>query len=200
MKIVLIRHAKTKGNLEHRYVGKIDEPLCDAGVRELLKNQKRGIYPKCDCVYASPMKRCIHTAQIVYPDKQINTVSDLRECDFGIFEGKTYEELKNNPNYRLFIESNGESGIPGGENRVRFQARCVNGFMEALKDMKEKNISNAAIVCHGGTIMAILERFGGQGRAFYDYQTENCGGYYGTYDLKAQRFLHLNWILWKGKK
>lgn len=37
MKIIFIRHGKTKGNLEKRYIGKTDESLCEIGIKELKK-------------------------------------------------------------------------------------------------------------------------------------------------------------------
>ena len=53
MKIYLIRHGKTKGNLEERYIGRTDEPLCEAGRENLKKYQ----YPQVEMVFTSPMKR-----------------------------------------------------------------------------------------------------------------------------------------------
>lgn len=59
MKIYLIRHGKTKGNLEERYIGRTDEPLCEAGRENLKKYQ----YPQVEMVFTSPMKRCMQTAE-----------------------------------------------------------------------------------------------------------------------------------------
>ena len=39
--IYLVRHGKTAGNIEKRYVGSTDEPLCEAGIREI--NERREI-------------------------------------------------------------------------------------------------------------------------------------------------------------
>ena len=61
MKLILIRHGKTKGNREKRYIGKTDEPLEKNTV--IVKK-----YPKTDIVISSPMKRCIMTANLIYPD------------------------------------------------------------------------------------------------------------------------------------
>ena len=36
MKLIFIRHGKTAGNLERRYIGRTDEPLCDEGIAEIL--------------------------------------------------------------------------------------------------------------------------------------------------------------------
>ena len=86
MRWILIRHGKTKGNLEGRYIGcRSDEPLCPEGRADL----KQRVYPAVSRVYASPMRRCLETAGLLYPDAPVEIVPDLRECDFGTFEGIT---------------------------------------------------------------------------------------------------------------
>ena len=101
-KFYLIRHSITKGNLEKRYIGaKTDEPLCKAGY-ELLKEKH---YPKVEKVIASPMKRCIETAQLLFPDTQIQIEESLRECDFGEFENKNYQELSQSKAYQAWIST-----------------------------------------------------------------------------------------------
>ena len=47
MEIYLVRHGKTKGNEEHRYVGRTDEALSEAGIRE--KNFKRSLFTAVPC-------------------------------------------------------------------------------------------------------------------------------------------------------
>ena len=46
MKIILIRHGKTEGNIKNRYIGRTDEPLCGEGLDEIRKNK----YPPADFV------------------------------------------------------------------------------------------------------------------------------------------------------
>lgn len=136
MKYILIRHGKTKGNLERRYIGcRTDEELCSDGINEL---QKYG-YPDVDRVFASPMKRCLQTAGIIYPGKPVQLVDDFRECDFGEFEGYNYEELKDCPAYQAWLASGGELPFPGGESRKDFSARCVKAFAEVIRVLPEGN-------------------------------------------------------------
>ena len=89
MTVYLIRHGKTAGNLTGRYIGATDEPLCSQGIAEL---QTRA-YPAVQRVFVSPMKRCGETASLLYPGVKQTVVHDLRECDFGLFEGKNYAEM-----------------------------------------------------------------------------------------------------------
>ena len=105
MKVILIRHGATMGNQEKRYIGITDEALCDTGIEKLLKNVHKDIYPAADKIYVSPMKRCIQTAQIIYPGREAVVVDDLKECDFGRFEGKNYIELSGDAYYQKWIDS-----------------------------------------------------------------------------------------------
>lgn len=88
MKIVLIRHGMTEGNVSRRYIGITDENLCPKGQQILNENIKNRMYPMADIVFSSTMKRCVQTAKIIYPEKDILKEELLKECDFGIFEGK----------------------------------------------------------------------------------------------------------------
>lgn len=165
MKIYLIRHGKTAGNLEKRYIGITDEPLCQEGISE-LKNRK---YPGCEIVVSSPMRRCIETAKIIYPDKKPVICDDLSECDFGDFEGKNYLELSENCDYQKWIDSGGNLPFPNGEDPKDFKKRCIRGFDETLKNYPDKK--SIAFVIHGGVIMAVLEYYTKCG--FYDNQIKN---------------------------
>lgn len=163
--IALIRHGMTEGNRQRRYIGTTDESLCDT---ECLNRD----YPEVDLVISSPMKRCLETADFIYPGVQRIIVDDLRECDFGVFENKNYEDLKNNAAYRRWLESMGKRPFPGGESHTGFKRRSLGGFW---KTVNENPGSNLAFVVHGGTIMAIMESIFDDG--FFDYQVKNGGGY-----------------------
>lgn len=165
MRIVFIRHGKTRGNLEKRYIGVTDEPLCAEGIAEL----RAGRYPDCEIVVSSPMKRCIETARLIYPDKVPVICAKLSECDFGDFEGKNFTELSGNADYQRWVDSGGTLPFPNGESPDDFKARCVRGFDEMISRFSEHK--SIAFTVHGGTIMAVMERYGGRG--FYDYQIGN---------------------------
>ena len=171
MRWILIRHGQTQGNIEHRYIGcRTDEPLCLQGVESL----KEKAYPAVRRVFVSPMKRCRETAELIYPGVQVEVIDDFRECDFGEFENQNYAELNGRADYQAWIDSNGEMPFPGGESRAEFAARCVKAFDELVKrDLKE----DCAIIAHGGTIMAIMERHAEPRSSYYDFQVKNGEGY-----------------------
>ena len=181
MKLLLIRHGKTKGNLEKRYIGTTDEPLCEEGIRELCtarlmtEDGEHSLQPAR--ILASPMKRCLETAEILFPGREITVLQDLRECDFGDFENKNYLELAGNEEYQRWIDSGGTFPFPHGEAQEDFRARCCRAFENAVTGMEEEGIGSAAFVVHGGTIMAVMERFACPAGSYYDFQVNNGKGY-----------------------
>ncbi|MCD8249572.1 MAG: histidine phosphatase family protein [Lachnospiraceae bacterium] len=203
--ILLLRHGKTAGNLEHRYVGCCtDEPLCEEGRRELTGKKM----PPIGRLYVSPMKRCAETAEILWPQHPpLRIIPNLRETDFGDFEYKNYEDLSGNPDYQAWVDSGGALPFPNGETTEFFRKRCCNAFEQIVDDLcesreeeprvppnilredgraensvvqtdnAEETALRAGIVAHGGTIMAILERFGFPKMDYFDYQVKNGCGY-----------------------
>ena len=185
--LILIRHGKTAGNLLGRYIGsRTDEPLCDEGREGLAGKQ----LPEVEQLYVSPMKRCVETAEILWPEfdrKEMQKVTDLRECDFGDFENKNYKELSGNGDYQAWIDSNGTLPFPNGESMDAFKSRCLEAFARIVEEVSgaeqewiasgKTGIFRAGIVVHGGTIMAILEQYGYPKRAYFDYQVKNGCGY-----------------------
>ena len=171
MRITFIRHGFTAGNREKRYIGRTDEPLCAEGISELLERT----YPTSEVVVSSLMRRCLETAKIIYPNVKIMIVNELRECDFGDFEGKNYTELSSDSRYQAWIDSGGEMAFPNGESPREFRQRCCDGFLQAVDLLGSPE--SAAFVVHGGTIMAILDRFSAPHRNYFDWQCDNGGGY-----------------------
>ena len=185
--LILIRHGKTAGNLLGRYIGsRTDEPLCDEGREGLAGKQ----LPEVERLDVSPMKRCVETAEILWPGfdrKKMQKVTDLRECDFGDFENKNYKELSGNGDYQAWIDSNGTLPFPNGESMDAFKSRCLEAFARIVEEVSgaeqewiasgKTGIFRAGIVVHGGTIMAILEQYGYPKAAYFDYQVKNGCGY-----------------------
>ena len=199
IKLVLIRHGATEANKEHRYLGRTDESLCEQA-KEMLA-AKTDCYPNVDLLFTSPMKRCMETAEILYPDYKPIIINDFREMDFGDFEGKNYKELNGDPRYQAWIDSGGTIAFPNGESREEFVDRCRHGMyavVQVLTNLSkeaaelnrcksepasdgrepvcgENQIESVGLVVHGGTIMALCSAFGGGD--YFDYQVKNGEGY-----------------------
>jgi len=170
MRVFLIRHGETPGNRERRYIGRTDEALSETGLRQAQALRA----PAADRIYSSPYRRCLQTARLLYPGRELLINEDLRECDFGIFEGKTAADLEGCPEYRAWVEGGCVGAIPGGEDILSFQRRCCAAFAEIVR-AEAKQCDTLAFVVHGGVIMAVLDRFHREKRDFFAYAVKNCG-------------------------
>lgn len=220
MELVMIRHGRTKGNTENRYIGTTDEPLLASEAERLLAKREtleemRMDHP--DILFASPMKRCVETAAILFPESEPVIVPDFRECDFGEFENKNYKELSGNVDYQRWIDSGGRLPFPGGESMSSFQERVCRAFDRVVREASEhlcgeagraggaseylcgetgrtgkaseeaqdRSISGtsgdpvirAAMVVHGGTIMAVLEKYGYPRKSYFEWHVGNGDGF-----------------------
>ena len=63
--------------------------------------------------------------------------------------------------------------FPGGEDRAAFIKRTMSAFYAMLEDMRE--CRRAALICHGGNIMAIMSSLAGGD--YFDYRLPCGGGY-----------------------
>ncbi len=196
IELYLIRHGATKANREHRYLGRTEEPLSEEGREALKAFQRKGLYPdpaSLQALFVSPMERCRETAELLFGDCEQHVIPEFREMDFGLFEGKNYQDLRGNARYQAWIDSNGTLPFPEGESRKDFLARCRRGFEDMLRIVTEEIISRneeqqneakqkkedeslrIAAVVHGGTIMAVCSSF--TDGEYFDFQIGNGEGY-----------------------
>ena len=172
MRVYFLRHGETDWNTRRRYLGRTDLPLWSRG-REALA--LADFSP--DVVYVSPLRRTAETAEILFPNARQIVVPDLREMDFGIFEGKSYLDMENLPAYRAWVEGGCVDAPPGGESRAAFCRRVCAAF-EALADKAAASGGlRLVIVAHGGTQMAALERFALPRRDYFDWNGPLGGGF-----------------------
>ena len=179
MTVLLIRHGMTKLGEEKRYQGSLDSPLSEQGRAAL----KRADFDPAH-VYVSPMLRARETAAILFPKSEQIVVSDLREMDFGAFEGRGWWEMEHDSAYRAWVDGECLSRCPEGEDRNGFTER-VNA---AMGDLLRKEEDCAVIVAHGGTQMAALGEHAFPRRDYFAWQTA-CGcGWLLEYDRERNSF------------
>lgn len=159
-RLQLIRHGITQANLDGRYIGTTDLPLCSEGSAELYKKTEEYDYPYVQRVYCSPLKRCTQTAALIYPNAEVVIVDELREMDFGLFENKKAEELINDPAYKKFMQGGIDNPPPEGESMKSVVERCYAALAKMLGNMMSSGLTNCAVVTHGGIIMNMLSCFG----------------------------------------
>lgn len=176
-KIILMRHAKTKGNQFKRYIGSTDEHLCEEGIILATQCRKRRTYPQPDLLYVSPMKRCLETAHLLFPQAEPHIVNELRETHFGDYENKSYEDLKDEKAYQTFLEYGGVTAFPNGESRGMVAERVLPAFDAIVTELVAHPVPTCTLLVHGGTIMTILEHYAHPKKDYYHWQVEPCGGY-----------------------
>ena len=168
MTIYLIRHGKTEANEKHLYCGSTDLPLSDAGKEDLeqlhydIKNLR---------FLTSGMKRTNETLRILFGEVPYEVDPRFREVDFGTFEMRSYEELKDRPEYQTWLTGDNDANIPpNGESGVQMKERVLNAFSGIKED--------TCIITHGGCIAAIMEHlFPSEGKNRYQWQPKNGCGY-----------------------
>lgn len=156
LKIHLIRHGATDANYEGRYIGcKTDLPLSPEGLNELRMMRDDIEYPEIERLYSSPMLRAKQSGSVLYPDVPMFLVENLKEYDFGEFEGKTAKELELNPHFKDWAA--GKLSAPDmGESNTDFIKRLCLGLNEIVVDMLNNDIEHSAVIMHGGAIMMLL--------------------------------------------
>ncbi|MBD5586311.1 alpha-ribazole phosphatase [Clostridium botulinum] len=173
MNIYLVRHGETEHNKRKNFYGKLDVGLNEKGeeqsykVGELLKDVK------FNKIYISDRKRTRETAERIlernkFYDKEKNIIykdEKINELDFGIFEGKSYEEIGSlYPKEQEKWEKDWKNfAPPKGECAVVFYNRVEN-FM---KHIQKEEDGNYLIVTHGGVI-----------RMIYSYMLQNNMDFY----------------------
>lgn len=178
MELILMRHATTQGNLERRFIGTLDVPILPQG--EVLARQVSPTLPTVEHLYRSPLLRCDQTARLLWPEVAHTVIPDLRETDFGSFEGKNHEELQDNPLYLSWLA--GGSGLnfaalPVGEHPDEVAKRVMAGLCQVVSDATARGFDRVAVVSHGGTMMGLLAQVGRPEREYYGWMCKNCCGY-----------------------
>ena len=169
--LYLIRHGETEGGEIRRYKGTIDVPLSEKGVRQ-MEQVSRYIYQntvynqnseyrtrgtELSAVYCSDLTRAIRSAEIVAEPHSLKPiiVSSLRERNFGLWEGMSFDEIRE----KYPLEFDAWAGNPlkfspmEGESTLAMRDRVIPAMNEIMENHNKENI---AIVAHGGVNRIIL--------------------------------------------
>lgn len=156
-RIVIIRHAKSKGNEEYRFQGNSDTPLSDLGLKQagLLRERVQSL--GIEAVYCSPLMRARQTAEIAFSCLKITENQDLVERGFGAFDGILLDDAKKlhadaDDLYHGRIE---HIELTGLESIRDLQERSFRAFQKILDN---ENAERIAIVSHGMWIRGLLSR------------------------------------------
>ena len=174
--LVLMRHGQTPGNAERRYVGVIDQSLSDLG-REQAR--AAGICPNIERVYVTSLARTQETAAICFPNAEQIIVDGLQEMDFGVFAGRTADEMVDDADYRAWVDGMCEGVCPGGESRAQATSRICRALGRLIARAQQAGEARLVVVAHGGTMMSALSSYciDTPKRDYYEWLTGNCKGW-----------------------
>ncbi len=159
-RITFIRHGSTQGNIDGKYIGVTDLPLSEQGADEMYRAAELADYPSFQKIYISPLKRCLQSAYILSPNSPMVELNELKEMNFGRFEGKTPAELQEDEDYKKFLEGGLDNPAPGGESAREVMTRCFEAITLIIGDMMEEGLTNCAVITHSGIIMNMMGGFG----------------------------------------
>ncbi len=176
-KIYFVRHGETKANKERLLFGQLDWDLNKTGVRQAKHLAKKLSKIKADFIISSPLKRAKHTAAIISKKSNVKKIileKDLMEKSEGLWEGKSYWEVrKDDPNgYKHWLKDPFRNKPPKGESVLDLNRRVMKFYKTVLKKYNGKNI---IVVCHSGPIrLFVLYLLKANINKFWHLKTEHC--------------------------
>ena len=155
--ILLVRHGETEWNAEGRIQGyRADSPLTGVGRAQAQALARRIAGESVDVLYSSDAGRTRQTVAPIAEATRLPVVLDagLRERNYGVFEGRTYSEVKLDfpEEYERFRTHDPHFAAPGGETALQFRDRVI----EALERLaRQAEGGRAVVVTHGGVLGAM---------------------------------------------
>ncbi|MCE5195168.1 MAG: alpha-ribazole phosphatase [Nitrospiraceae bacterium] len=158
--LYLVRHGETQGAEQKKYKGTIDVPLSEHGIeqiKELSAFLKKELKIKLSYVYCSDLDRAVKSAELIANPHGLKSIAvqDLRERNFGIWEGMSFEEIEKKypAEFKAWAENPLKHSPPQGESTSEVKDRVLGALDNILKKHTGENI---AIVAHGGVNRIIL--------------------------------------------
>ena len=152
-KLLLIRHAETAWNAEHRIQGKLDIPLSPLGILQSARLAECLANDPIEAVYSSGQSRAWLTAAPVAARLELQVIVEprLRERSFGVFEGLTLDEIAARYPAELikWRERDPQWRPEGGESGQQLIDRVMSAVTEIGSRHKNQTV---ALVSHGGVL------------------------------------------------
>ncbi len=150
--IVLVRHGETEWSRDLRHTGRTDVPLTDRGRHqaERLRCVLEG--RRFTLVLSSPLRRAAETCRLAGYGQQAEVCDDLREWDYGLYEGRTTEEIRAEvPGWTIWSHP-----VPRGETVVEVGARA-----DRVISVARAADGDVALFGHGHALRVLAARWCG---------------------------------------
>jgi broad specificity phosphatase PhoE len=150
---VLIRHGETEWTVNGRHTGRTDIPLTWNGRDAARQLAPLAAQLRFALVLTSPMRRARETCELAGLSDQAQSDGDLREWNYGEYEGLTAQEIDaRHPGWRVFTD-----GCPGGESPAEVAAR-VDRVIGRIRSVQ----GDVALFAHGHVLRVFAARWLGQ--------------------------------------
>jgi alpha-ribazole phosphatase len=157
LRLILLRHGEPEQAAKGRCYGRLNVGLSDEGRKQIEAKLAAIRNLRADALYTSPLKRAVESARIVSDCLGLEPIStdELREINFGAFEGLTYEEVEKRypEDYKLWMERPTEITFPQGESFAQMKARVLR-FRQCL--LNTHNSKTVVVISHGGANRILL--------------------------------------------
>jgi alpha-ribazole phosphatase len=159
--LFLVRHLITDWNQEQKYLGHTDRDIIKSKLPRLSELKKELARIEFGQVYTSDLRRCRSTLAYLNIPGQVTIDSRLREIHFGDWEGKTYNDLKDEKVYQNWLDKWEDNPIPNGECANTFRARIDSFLDELFQQIGSGSMSNKQILLmtHGGVIRYLVSKY-----------------------------------------
>ncbi|MBZ0273337.1 histidine phosphatase family protein [bacterium] len=156
--IFLVRHGESEANVAEVICGDSESPLTKRGVAQTVEVAERLAGVKFDAAYTSPLERAFKTCEAILAGRGVTAtvLPDLREQDFGAWEGLSFRELaeKDPEAIRRFTNDPMNATGEGGETLGVFGERVRRAiFDDVLANHAGETV---LVVSHGGTTRVAL--------------------------------------------
>ncbi len=126
--VVLVRHGETEWSRSGQHTGTTDLPLLPEGEAQAREVAPRLAGREFALVLCSPMQRARRTAELAGFGDRAEVDADLKERDYGIYEGRTTKEIRvEHPGWDVWRDD-----CPGGETLEQLAARADRVIERAL--------------------------------------------------------------------
>lgn len=155
--LILLRHGETVGQSSIRLYGATDIALSPVGEQQAAAAAAALRSHAFSRIVSSPLQRARRTAEIVHSAQTtpgaLAVLADLREVDFGAWEGLTWAEVaeRDPDNHRLWQQTRPHFTYPRGESRPDFLRRVQTAAREIPRDP-----GPTLAVLHKGVIKAVI--------------------------------------------
>jgi broad specificity phosphatase PhoE len=156
---LLVRHGETEWNTERRLQGQLDSPLTKNGIKQIeslatqFSNQQNSL--AIDQIISSPLARAESSSIILQKklQKPLSVHHSLKERSFGVWEGRMFDEIKQEPDFESVFYSITQTPIVKGESAIDARERMDTSLKELALEYKQQCL---LVMTHGEILRCFL--------------------------------------------